>query len=787
MKILHLIIILITISLLPLHLCAQNEEQEAWLTQKASERNNVILLDPQKVIRHSTLKNASDENDWEVDHAENKEASSTGGAYRTTQNAVAAGIINAKNVNVHVPSSLTLTGNGVNILLLDSKRPRNGHVAFDKRVFVPTQDYIDKSPYTQKDTIYKNGVPSKNLHPTLVSGTMASNSINYQSAIGAAPSANIIAYDWDFADSYLAEYAANGINVACVPWGYLAGWASLNQTWYWFGKKGQTESYRFGFYSDISQKWDEITWHAPYLLVVKSAGNDNNEGPNPAKTNPSYQYWEDTLNNGNGGWQPCNGCPLSLPGNDGNNNNRDCISDIAVAKNVLTIGAVKDNPDIILDCSGRGPTDDLRIKPDLVANGETITSTTDANSDSYSDGSATGTSFAAASVAGGVALLLEEETKLYTKTKLLASTLKALLIHTAVDKGTEGPDYTYGWGLVNIAAAAKLMEDNSKNLRQIHEFLFTEEGLVINFIVKKKDAGIPLKVTICWTDPAGTPPAISIDPTDKMLVNDIDLRVIRKNDNSVNWPWMLNSSGQTTNGDNQVDNVEQVVVKDNSTGDYYVKIYPKSLSEKQVVSVIISGIDTGAYRSDVILNTNVPITDVQVEESKNTITCNNVTVSQSGNLSLVAGNVLLKTGFKVQAGGKFRGICADDFFSAFERVYPSVVFENTLSWVDRDPNDKSGKASDNSSDTLKISKDPDQWNMSYPNPCDGKFLLKLIDPTSIQTIQIFDALGRVCYRKTCCFQANENIDITKYPDGLYLVKVQWGNQTSVIKQIKKQQ
>ena len=37
----------------------------------------------------------------------------------------------------------------------------------------------------------------------------------------------------------------------------------------------------------------------------------------------------------------------------------------------------------------------------------------------------------------------------------------------------------------------------------------------------------PLKVTICWTDPAGTPVAAQLDPTDAMLVNDLDLRLAK--------------------------------------------------------------------------------------------------------------------------------------------------------------------------------------------------------------------------------------------------------------------
>ena len=62
---------------------------------------------------------------------------------------------------------------------------------------------------------------------------------------------------------------------------------------------------------------------------------------------------------------------------DGGTDGYDCIGNRGVAKNILTVGAVKDIPagystpaDVIIeDYSGWGPTDDGRIKPDIVANG----------------------------------------------------------------------------------------------------------------------------------------------------------------------------------------------------------------------------------------------------------------------------------------------------------------------------------------------------------------------------------------------------------------------------------
>jgi hypothetical protein len=38
-----------------------------------------------------------------------------------------------------------------------------------------------------------------------------------------------------------------------------------------------------------------------------------------------------------------------------------------------------------------------------------------------------------------------------------ASTLKGLACHTAFDAGNVGPDYIYGWGLLDMKKAARLL------------------------------------------------------------------------------------------------------------------------------------------------------------------------------------------------------------------------------------------------------------------------------------------------------------------------------------------
>ena len=82
---------------------------------------------------------------------------------------------------------------------------------------------------------------------------------------------------------------------------------------------------------------------------------------------------------------------------------------------------------------------------------------------------------------------------------------------------------------------------------------------------------------ICWTDPAGTTPPAGLNPTNLMLVNDLDLRLISPS-GTTNYPWVLNPANRTaaaTTGDNFRDNVEQVEVTNPQSGVWLVRVTHK--------------------------------------------------------------------------------------------------------------------------------------------------------------------------------------------------------------------
>ena len=62
---------------------------------------------------------------------------------------------------------------------------------------------------------------------------------------------------------------------------------------------------------------------------------------------------------------------------------------------------------------------------------------------------------AAPTAAGAGILLAEYYSELSGGEAMRASTLKGVIIHTADDLGNRGPDYRFGWGLMNTQAAAE--------------------------------------------------------------------------------------------------------------------------------------------------------------------------------------------------------------------------------------------------------------------------------------------------------------------------------------------
>lgn len=439
-----------------------------------------------------------------------------------------------------------------------------------------------------------DGATDLSDHATHVAGTMVAAGID-ANAKGMAYQAALKAHDWNFDESEMVTAANAGMLLSNHSYGTICGWEfnQNNNRWEWWGDPSisTTEDYKFGYYDQQASDWDDIAFNNPNYLICKSAGNDR--GDNVSGGSQHY------VRDGFGNWVVSN---TSRPA-DGGSFGYDCIASAGTAKNILTVGAVAkinnsntnngyvNTASVVMSSfSGWGPTDDGRIKPDVVGCGVDMYSTGTASNTAYLAGYS-GTSMASPNVTGSL-LLVQQHYQNERKKFMRAATLKALAIHTADEAGSaEGPDYIHGWGLLNTAKAVKLISDSNFNL--IQERTLASSGTYSQGF--SSDGLNPIKFTICWTDPAGTPVAPAIDPINRMLVNDLDIRITRNSDNQVFSPYVLNPASPAaaaTKGDNTRDNVEQIYIAAPTAGSYTLTVSHKGTltGGSQSYSMILSGI-----------------------------------------------------------------------------------------------------------------------------------------------------------------------------------------------------
>ncbi|MGY6561157.1 MAG: S8 family serine peptidase [Luteibaculaceae bacterium] len=492
-----------------------------------------------------------------------------GPVYYYTDNRAAAETIGTTRVWTNGEDGLTYDGENMIVGEWDGGAVRLTHREFSGRA------------------IQRDGATSISNHATHVGGTMIGAGISPE-AKGMAHKATLWAHDWNNDAGEMAARAGEGLLISNHSYGTIAGWRNntdLNR-WEWFGTPSisEVEDWQWGYYGSRSVTWDLISHNAPYYLIVKSAGNDRGRNFNGSHF----------VRNANNQWVQSS--TQRLP--DGGTNGHDCLSNMTNAKNILTIGAVNrivggwqgPNSVVMSSFSGWGPTDDGRIKPDIVGNGVGLFSAASSGDAAYA--TLSGTSMSAPNVSGSL-ILLQEAYEELNEEFMLASTLKALTIHTADEAGpNEGPDYVFGWGLMNTSRAiATILNDNGRNR-------IGEHTLVNNQTFRDSieiDGSTPFRATIAWTDLPGSPAPVSLNPANLMLVNDLDIRLRNIETNEVYQPWILdpaNPSAAATTGDNFRDNVEQILVANIPAGDYVVEITHKGnlAGGSQEFGLIYSGV-----------------------------------------------------------------------------------------------------------------------------------------------------------------------------------------------------
>lgn len=256
-----------------------------------------------------------------------------------------------------------------------------------------------------------------------------------------------------------------------------------------------------------------------------------------------------------------------------------------LAKNALTMANVTIEPQID-PTSSRGPTKDGRMKPELSARGNNQSSTNSNNE--YQIGG--GTSAASPSAAGCATLLYQVYKQENNGNNPPSALIKAAMMNTATDIGTEGPDYIFGYGIIDVYRAHKLLKE--KNYRVIN----IDNGSAQEIEINVTNSSPLLKVMLYYPESPSSPLSA------KALINNADLKVIDPSGIEI-LPLVLDPTPDANKlalgakaGIELNNNFEQVVIKNPSIGKYKIVISGTSIPDNKIQGFVLYDIEDKVLR-----------------------------------------------------------------------------------------------------------------------------------------------------------------------------------------------
>ncbi|HII42526.1 TPA: S8 family serine peptidase [Candidatus Thalassarchaeaceae archaeon] len=323
-------------------------------------------------------------------------------------------------------------------------------------------------------------------------------------------------------------------------------------------------------------------------------------------------------------WQYQGMTVLFAAGNERN----DGISSPGTAKNVITVGGHVNRyngaPDDMYYWSSRGPTDDGRIKPDLVGPGDYVRSCKSQEASSASGSWSnnwyleySGTSMATPATAGAAVLVREYLMEIASRPAPQAALIKALLILGAEDMGVRDiPNNNEGWGRVNLVNS--LIPESDVGIF-VDDRSRLSSGQISDYSFDITRGGEELKVVLAWSDYPGS------SSSSTQLRNDLDLEITNPNGLLFKGNVFTNGESVANGQKDSKNNVEVVLVDNAAVGTWTVRVRDSSHGGSnfyQPYSLAVRGVNVNdldpdpTFVSDSFeLSVPIPQVDEEVEFS----------------------------------------------------------------------------------------------------------------------------------------------------------------------------
>lgn len=520
---------------------------------------------------------------------------------KSAENAIAATV---SKVAPLFSAPYSLSGSGVVLSIFELGAPQTAHNEFGGRL-----------------TSHFSSGSGSDSHATHTSGTVIAAG-NTPAAKGMSPSASLHAFDaGEDTELVFQNKSTTAPGLGSVAdnnsWGFCIGWqppgggcSSDATRQVWFECAECLGGYDGGFVAP----YDKIA-RTSSTLYIHSAGNDATNG-NPGLDTPNYSpHFHINPDTGSpltsetfcyskdGSGTDCP-APTCTAGTSSITHEAHCETTAqqhptygpfytlglsASGKNIVAVGAI-DQFLNIATFSSRGPAQDGRVKPDVVAKGvrqySTLPGGTGCNSNPPSQSSICygykdGTSMASPVVTGIAGILTEQWRKTFSKSPT-PQQLKTLIIAGADDIGKPGPDYTYGFGLADAKASADLIIADNNQGNRIRGGTLSQKQ-TIEFPLTVPSGLSSLRVVLGWADPEVFGLGVNELVDGKTLVNDLDVKVVADS-GSTTLPYVLDKANPdvaATRGVNSIDNTEEVEIASPAAGAYRVIVTANTIGDTQ--------------------------------------------------------------------------------------------------------------------------------------------------------------------------------------------------------------